>query len=179
MGCDRACDTACIRDWACVTGRAFVTRGVTWRARSRSQGLQNGFISTISTPCDRACPHHVTAPHTRSHAVSQMHSASHPMSQCTPCHTPCHGPSPQGEPPCRVHHIAPHLPLAGHNFLSACPVHATSGHTPCHGPSSPGHARAASQCMPCHGLTHPVALPVTNARRVRLESPLHAARLAA
>lgn len=106
--------TRCVFVTGCVTGRAFVTRGVTWRAHSRSQGLRIGFIPTILTPRDSACSHHVTAPHTRSHAASQMHSASHPMSQCTPGHTPRHGPSPQGVPPCRVHHIALHIPLAGH-----------------------------------------------------------------
>ena len=57
-----------VRDRACgVTGR------VTWRAHSRSQGFQNGFIPTIPAPRDRACPHRVTHPVT-THAVSRTRS---------------------------------------------------------------------------------------------------------
>ena len=152
---DRACDTVCIRDWACVTGRAFVTRGVTWRAHSRSQGLRNGFISTISTPCDRACPHHVTAPRTRSHAESQMHAASRPMSQCTPGHTPRHSAhrvASQATPPHRASRgLAPPAPTP--RTSTSLPTSNTPGHTPGRAPhlphpAPPSHApRRSPSCM--------------------------------
>lgn len=129
--------------------------------------------------------------------MSRPHTPGHtPCHKCTPRHTPCHSarqvtrrvtvPHLRACPPCRVHHIAPHLPLAGHTscqharstprrvtrrvmvpHLRGTPAprhnacHVTASHTRSRSPSQM-HTRSHAASRP-HS---PVVLPAVNAHRV-------------